>query len=70
MSDPGELSQKKRTAGRLGGLATVRKYGSDHMREIGRRGAAATWRRYNLLPIGIGGYAMVERDTGAVVAWR
>lgn len=70
MSEQETLIEKRRAAGRLGGLATVRKYGSDHMREIGKRGAAVTWQRYNLLPLGIGGYAMVDRNSRKVVAWR
>lgn len=35
------LSDKRRMAGRLGGLQTYLRYGEEHMREIGRRGGQA-----------------------------
>lgn len=57
-------------AGKKGGLETVRKYGVEHMREIGKRGASVTWSRYSLAPVGIAQYAMVDRETQRVVAIR
>ncbi len=57
-----------REIGRRGGLATVQRYGREYMREIGRRGAAVTWQRYDLQPVGVSGWAMVERESGKVVA--
>lgn len=60
----------KQKAGRAGGLATLARHGREHMRKIGRRGAETTWLRYNLLPTGIGAYAMVDKITGKVVAVR
>lgn len=60
----------KQKAGRLGGLATVAKHGRPYMAAIGRRGAAALWRRYSLLPYQVGQYALVDRETGKVKAIR
>lgn len=54
----------KAEAGRLGGLATSRKYGPDYMAALGRRGAAAWHRKYNLIPYGVSGFAVQRRDTG------
>jgi hypothetical protein len=58
----------KKQAGQLGGLATVRKHGTDYMREIGRRGAVTLWKRYGLLPYQVSGWALVHKDTGEVKA--
>ena len=60
------LSAKRAAAGRLGGLATKNKYGRDHFRKIGARGALITWLTYGLKPVGTGGYAMVNRETGKI----
>lgn len=61
---------KKQQAGSKGGRATVTKHGREHMQKIGKRGAAMTWKRYYLAPYGIGGYAMVHRETNQVKAIR
>ena len=58
----------KKEAGRLGGKATAEKYGSEHMAEIGRKGAEATWTKYVLVPASTSQYAMVNRQTKEVVA--
>jgi hypothetical protein len=58
----------KMQAGRLGGLATVARHGSEHMQRIGRRGAAVFWQRYTLRPVAIAAFAIVARDTGRPVA--
>lgn len=58
----------KQNAGSLGGRKTFERYGSEHMRNIGRRGAASTWQRYTLAPVGASGWAMVDRKTGKVKA--
>lgn len=55
----------KKEAGRLGGLKTAQRYGSEYMRKIGKLGAATTWQRYKLVPVEIAAFAMVYRDTGA-----
>ncbi len=62
------MNATKQKAGKLGGLRTVEKHGKEHMQEIGRRGAAATWRKYALMPVDSSGYAMVERSTGKIRA--
>jgi general stress protein YciG len=56
----------KSQAGSKGGRATVAKHGKQHMQAIGRKGAAATWNRYHLAPIGQSGWAMVDRETNQV----
>lgn len=60
----------KREAGRLGGLATVKKYGEAYMRELAVRGAAAFHRKYRLVPYGIGDFAITDRVTGQVVGYQ
>ncbi len=40
----------RKEAGSKGGRATVARHGPQHMREIGKRGAAVTWERYQPLP--------------------
>jgi general stress protein YciG len=61
-----DLSEKRRQAGRNGGLTTFYRYGSEHMSEIGRKGAEATWSRYNLAPIGTSQWAIVNKQTGEI----
>lgn len=58
----------KQKQGRAGGLALVAKYGREHMQRIGKRGAAVTWKRYSLSPVGMSNYALVSRETGEVKA--
>lgn len=60
------MKHTKQTAGAKGGRATVVKHGRDHMAEIGKAGAAVTWTRYQLSPIGQSGWAMVDRETNEV----
>jgi hypothetical protein len=62
------LRQKRAAAGRLGGLATLRKYGREHFRKIGARGALITWLTYSLHPVGTSRFAMVNRETGEIKA--
>jgi hypothetical protein len=54
--------------GQAGGLALVAKRGREHMQRIGKRGAAVTWKRYRLSPVGTSNYALVSRETGEVKA--
>ena len=58
----------KSEAGRLGGQATAKKHGTAHMKAIGRRGADATWAKYNLVPVGTSQYAMVDKQTNEIKA--
>lgn len=53
----------KSQAGRLGGLATFRKYGSGYMSRIGKRGAKSFWKKYKILPYKTSNYAIVDRET-------
>lgn len=62
------MNTTKQKAGRKGGLRTVERHGKEHMQAIGRRGAAATWKKYALMPVDSSGYAMVERATGKIRA--
>lgn len=48
--------------------ALVEKRGAEHMREIGRRGAKTTHKRYRFAPVGTRGWALVGRKTGEIVA--
>lgn len=58
----------KSQAGRLGGLSTLRKHGKKHMQNIGKQGAAVTWSRYTLKPVGQSQYAMVNRQDNTIKA--
>jgi general stress protein YciG len=61
-----DISELRRRAGRIGGLTTYDRYGSEHMAEIGRKGAEVTWSRYNLAPIGTSQWAIVNKKTGEI----
>jgi general stress protein YciG len=56
----------KHQAGSKGGKTTVERHGREHMQEIGKRGAAVTWEKYHLSPIGQSGWAMIDRETNQV----
>lgn len=58
----------KTEAGRLGGLATFKKHGKIHMQKNGRKGAAVTWSRYFLAPVGQSHYAMVRRSDNVIIS--
>ena len=60
------MKHTKQTAGALGGRATFARHGRSHMQQIGKAGAAVTWQRYHLSPIGQSGWAMVYRETNEV----
>ncbi len=60
------MKHTKQTAGRKGGQTTVTRHGRAHMQAIGKRGAAVTWSKYHLAPIGQSGWAMVDRTTNEV----
>ena len=64
-----QAKHSKKSADSLGGHATVRKYGSQHMARIGRKGAAVTWKRYRLAPVGTSDLAMVHKRTGEIRAF-
>ncbi len=60
----------KQEAGSIGGKMTFKRYGRQHMAEIGRRGAVELYRRYNLAPVDLNRFALVDRITGKVKAIR
>jgi hypothetical protein len=57
----------KKEAGRLGGLATVKKYGNEYMTAIAKRGANAFHAKYVLIPIRLNDFAITHRLTGEIV---
>lgn len=59
----------KAQAGHLGGQATFKKHGSDHMKVIGLKGAQAFWKKYTLLPKSTANFAIVNRQTNQIVAY-
>ena len=61
-------AEARRQAARKGGQTTAAKYGRGYMAEIGRRGAAVTWGRYRLAPMGLSGWAMIDRQSGLIRA--
>ncbi len=64
------MKHTKQQAGSLGGRATFARHGREHMREIGKRGAAVTWTRYTLKPVNESQYAMVHRETNRIITIR
>lgn len=60
----------KQQAGAKGGRHTFAKHGRSHMARIGKAGAATTWTRYYLAPIGLTEYALVERATNKIKTIR
>lgn len=60
----------RRDAGSKGGRVTVSRYGRGYMAMIGRRGAATTWTRYYLAPVGQTQYALIERGTDKIKSIR
>jgi len=65
------MNEQKRKAGRQGGLATYRKHGREHMQRIGRRGGEVTHERYHMHPVGLSGWAYIDRESGKVKAvWK
>lgn len=60
----------KQQAGSKGGRHTFEKHGRAHMAKIGKAGAATTWTRYYLAPIGQTEYALIERATNKIKTIR
>jgi len=50
-----------------GGNAVVQKYGKEHMREIGRKGAQATHSKYRIQHLGTSDFIYVNKETGEPV---
>lgn len=66
------MSEKmsKQEAGALGGKTTAERYGREYFSRIGKLGAETTWTRYTLRPTGTRMFAMVNRETGKIVAFH
>ena len=62
-----EQRNKKRQAGRLGGLKTLERRGREYFSTIGKRGADAFHKRYRLEPVYQNDFAIVRRETGEIV---
>jgi hypothetical protein len=62
------MKHTKRTAGQLGGRATLARHGRAHMQKIGKAGARSTWSRYSLKPVNESQYAMVHRETNKIIS--
>ncbi|HEY3311204.1 MAG TPA: hypothetical protein VGK00_06140 [Anaerolineales bacterium] len=63
------MKHTKQSAGQKGGRKTLENHGAEHFRQIGRKGAAVTWQRYRLDPVGTSDFALVDRQTGEVKAF-
>lgn len=66
---PLPFKMTKAQAGARGGKATAERHGRDHMAAIGRKGAAEFWHRYRVMPHGTNLFAIISRETGAVVGY-
>jgi hypothetical protein len=53
--------------GRLGGIATLQRYGVEHYRRIGQKGQRVFRQRYRLVPWGMNDFAIVERASGRII---
>lgn len=53
---------------RAAAQALIEQRGLEHMRQIGRKGAKTTHKRYKFRPVGTRGWAMVGRRDGVIVA--
>lgn len=66
MSDQ-KVKMSKSEAGRLGGLATYKKYGNGYMSMIGKRGAEKFHQKYRILPYRTSQYAIVCKETKTAI---
>lgn len=62
------VSVDKSAAGRLGGKKTLEVYGKEYYSELGRRGAAAFWEKYYLVPVNLTQFAIVRKIDNRVVS--
>lgn len=63
------MKHTKKTAGSLGGRTTVHRYGRGHMARIGSAGGRATRERYELVPVNVRDFAMVDRRSRKIKAY-
>jgi hypothetical protein len=64
-----DLSKKRSDAGRRGGFATLKRYGVQHFKVIGAKGARVFHLRYKFEPVGQNDFAIVNRRTNEVKAF-
>lgn len=63
------MDVKKKEAGRRGGLSTLKRYGVEHYRRLGKWGAHVMHVTYRLEPCGLNDFAIVHRETNEVKAY-
>ena len=63
------LSEKRAAAGSKGGKRTVKRYGKRYMRRLAKWGAHVMHSKYQLTPVDLNDFALVERETGKVKAY-
>lgn len=59
--------EQRRNAGRKGGLAVFNKYGSEYMRQIGKKGAEVFHSIYYVQPVGIRSWVIVGRKDNKII---
>jgi hypothetical protein len=52
----------KQEAGRLGGLATVRRHNPNYMHELAKKGAKRLWELYGLVPYDLNKFKLVKKE--------
>lgn len=62
------VKKTKSECGRLGGLVILEKYGREYLRELGRKGAVALHKKYNLVPNGTSDFVLVDRQTNKIIS--
>lgn len=63
------VKKSKAEAGRLGGLATLKKFGRRYFKRLGRWGAHVMHATYRLDPVDLNDFALVHRETNEVKAY-
>ena len=63
------VKKTKEEAGRLGGLATLKKFGKRHFKRLGKWGAHRMHATYRMVPVDQNDFALVHRETGEVKAY-
>lgn len=59
--------EQRRNAGRKGGQAVFKKYGSDYMSQIGKKGAEVFHSLYYVQPVGIKSWVIVGKKGNDIV---
>jgi hypothetical protein len=60
------LSEKRAAAGSKGGKRTVKRYGKRYMKKLAKWGAHRMHSIYQLTPVDLNDFALVNRQTGEV----